>query len=195
VLSLDRVIAERARDRARATGLPHNPARAVFRESLLAALTEQAVRLIDADSPPDVLDDIAVDVRLELSGNRAFHAAVESWWPLLTAQRFLADFYRSLPAEHVLFRADGDAWTVSDVPQLDEAVELLGSSERVEEPSADVEYARECCRSWTPTPNSPARSIPHGVSRSRCAAPVSARGCARWHRRTSPTPWPARAEP
>jgi DNA helicase IV len=142
VVSLDRVIAERARDRARATGLPHNPARAVFRESLLAALTEQAVRLIDADFPPDVLDDIAVDVRLELSGNRAFHAAVESLWPLLTAQRFLADFYRSLPAEHVLFRADGDAWTVSDAPLLDEAVELLGSSERVEEPSADVEYAR-----------------------------------------------------
>jgi DNA helicase IV len=59
-------------------------------------------------------------------------------WPRLTPDRLLADLYPTpdrinaaaamLPAADraALYRRDGDAWTTSDVPLLDEAIELLG---------------------------------------------------------------------
>jgi hypothetical protein len=48
-------------------------------------------------------------------------------------------------------RADGDAWTVSDVPLLDELVDLLGRDKAADdaaerERQAEEEYAPAC---WT----------------------------------------------
>ena len=92
------------------------------------------------------------DLLEELAKNAAFTAAVDELWPILTPESLLASLYsspgrlRAAGADAALFRADGDAWTVSDVPLLDELVDLLGpdkpaddSAER--ERKAEAEYA------------------------------------------------------
>ena len=53
---------------------------------------------------------------------------------------------RAAGADQALSRADGAAWTVSDVPLLDELVDLLGSDKAVDqaaerERKAEAEYA------------------------------------------------------
>src|SRR5262249_12244986 len=59
-------------------------------------------------------------------------AALDELWPILTPETLLASLYmsperlRAAGADQALSRADGDAWTVSDVPLLDELVDLLG---------------------------------------------------------------------
>jgi DNA helicase IV len=139
---LDDEIASRARERARATGLLHNDARAVFRQSLIVALAERAVDLIGAGwlepNDTEVRAELAADVRYELSANPQLRDAVDLLWPNLTPQRLLADLLTSRVridtagaaldegSRAALFRTTGDAWTVSDVPLLDEAVEFLG---------------------------------------------------------------------
>ncbi|KAA2252548.1 AAA family ATPase [Solihabitans fulvus] len=161
---LDRRVAESARDCARATGLPHNEAREVFQDAVIASLTERAVRLIGTGwlrvgGEDEVAEDLAADVRAELDASSALRAAVDGLWPSLTPQRLLAELFASwdrlavaassLPAadRDALFRARGDEWTVSDIPLLDEAIDLLGpeipadrSAER--ERSAANDYAR-----------------------------------------------------
>ncbi|WP_158882632.1 UvrD-helicase domain-containing protein [Amycolatopsis anabasis] len=160
---LDAGIAGSARELARASGLPHNEARSVFRQALIAALTESAVRRIGTGwlTGADRLlrADLADDVRRELVASPELAAAVAELWPELTPYEllggFLADRDRLAaadgllsPAERdALYRPDGDAWTVSDVPLLDEAVELLGTDRSAErraeaERRARAEYAR-----------------------------------------------------
>ena len=77
-------------------------------------------------------------------------------WPILTPETLLAPLYtsperlRAAGADQALSRADGAAWTVSDVPLLDELVDLLGhdkpadqtAEQAVEqERKAEAEYA------------------------------------------------------
>ncbi|MBP2479710.1 DNA helicase IV [Crossiella equi] len=157
-LEIDDALAGQARRLARATGLTHNPARRVFREHLGALLVRQAVaRLgegwLDPEDPPHVSAELAEDVRAELRGLPEFHDAVERLWPVLTPQRLLADLYesperlRAAGAPGLLHRADGQAWTVADVPLLDEAAELLGEDTVDEQrrarrqAEAEAEYA------------------------------------------------------
>lgn len=158
---LDQPIAERSRDRARATGLPHNFARATFRAAVIADLTEQAVDLIGAGwlrprESPELAADLAADVRVELAASPSLTAAIDRLWPRLAPQRLLAELFSSRErldtaaarldeAERAaLFRVRGDAWTVSDVPLLDELVDLLGGQQK--EPDLGererLEYAR-----------------------------------------------------
>jgi DNA helicase IV len=168
-VSIDWFLAAQARDEARATGLRHNQARAVFARSLLEALTRQAVDLIDpekyevldpeiqaqleadplAGGNPDLYDMLGPDIHAELARHPQVDAAVERLWPALTSERLLADLFSS-PARLAVARAGtalhrpvGDAWTVSDVALLDEAAELLGPVERSEEESGPdpVAYA------------------------------------------------------
>ncbi|HEY2204085.1 MAG TPA: helicase [Pseudonocardia sp.] len=84
-------------------------------------------------------ENLEADVRAELSGSPALADALESLWPMLTPQRLLAELFSSperlataaasLPEDErdSLYRQVGHAWTVSDVPLLDEAVDMLGS--------------------------------------------------------------------
>lgn len=160
---LDAEIAGSARVLARAGGLPHNEARAVFHQALIVALTEVAVRRIGTGwlTSADRLlrADLAADVRRELEGSPDFVAAVDELWPELTPHALLADFFGSRerlaaadgvlsPGEReALFRPEEDAWTISDVPLLDEAVELLGTDRSAERRTerdrrAQAEYAR-----------------------------------------------------
>ncbi len=75
----------------------------------------------------------------ELDENAAFAEALDRLWPILTPETLLAPLYSSperlsaAGADARLFRADGSAWTISDVPLLDELVDLLGRDKAADE--------------------------------------------------------------
>ncbi|MGH3881350.1 MAG: helicase [Actinophytocola sp.] len=143
-VEIDDEVAARARDRARASGLLHNQARPTFRDSLILDLTEQAVVRIGGDwleirDMPELAEDTRADIRRELSRSRALTTAVNTLWPRLTPYGLLVELYGSadrlvvacegmLTAEDrdALAREPGSDWTVSDVPLLDESLELIG---------------------------------------------------------------------
>ena len=84
-------------------------------------------------------------------------AALDELWPELTPEQLLTDFYADPDAlAHAgaqagidctpLHRPAGAPWTVSDVPLLDEAAELLGkddSAEKARRRAAEAQRARE----------------------------------------------------
>ncbi|MFI1865904.1 HelD family protein [Streptomyces jumonjinensis] len=146
-LRLHREMAYEARDRARATGLPHNLARPHFAFRIIDALTEQLADRLGADpyGGPNLLgpDDLA-QLGKEIATSSGVHAAIEELWPALTPEQlvagFLAEPERVLP-EHdaALIRRTGGPWTPADVPLLDEAAELLGVDDTAERAAAEAE--------------------------------------------------------
>ncbi|MEO3976572.1 helicase [Streptomyces sp. CAU 1734] len=149
VLRLHREMAHRARDRARATALPHNPARPHFAFAVIDALTEQLADRLGADpyGGPNLLgpDDIA-QLGKEIATSAEVHAAIEELWPHLTPERLVADFlaephgHGRLPdADAELIRRSGGPWTPADVPLLDEAAELLGTDDSAARAAAEAE--------------------------------------------------------
>ncbi len=152
----------RARDRARALRKPHNVARKVFVAELLGALA--AAEAAALGRHPLDPDDLPY-ARARLWDEPPVRAALDALWPFLTPQLLVA----GLLAEEAALRAAApglsdaeravvlrpgapDAWTVADVPLLDEAAQLLGtddSAERRRRRAADRErraqerYARE----------------------------------------------------
>ena len=160
-LTVPREACLRARDRARALRRPHNVARKLFVTEMLGAL---AAAEADALGRPVDPDDLPY-TRARLWDEPEVRAEVDGLWPLLTPQRLVAGL---LAEEGALRRAAGwmsdteravvlrphapDAWTVADVPLLDEAAQLLGrddSAERRQRRAAERErrleekYARE----------------------------------------------------
>lgn len=157
---IDAETAEWARDEARASGLPHNEARPVFIDIVTYVLTERAIARIGKGwltrSNKEAWEQMRQDLLTELAGNEQFTAALERLWPVLTPETLLAPLYSSAErlaaagADQALFRADGDAWTVSDVPLLDELVDILGHDKALDraaeqaaerERRAEAEYA------------------------------------------------------
>lgn len=145
VVPLDAHITAVAREKTRYYGLPHNAAQKHFFLALAEELVAPALRLIGVDWP-----EIEEDVRHELRTSSALRDAVDRLWPLLTPEQLLADLYAGrcfrIGAPE-LYREDADAWTVSDVPLLDELAELLGSDGAAEraakrEEEEQLEYAR-----------------------------------------------------
>ncbi|RAG83899.1 helicase [Streptacidiphilus pinicola] len=145
VLILDRAIAAAARERARATQLPHNLARPHFAFAVIDALTEQLVARLGHDpyGGPNLLgpDDQAL-IGKAVAASSGVHAAIDELWPQLTPEQFLADFLEEpthLPdADAAAIRRVHDSrperparweWTPADVPLLDEAAELLGEDD------------------------------------------------------------------
>ncbi|QUH02512.1 DUF2075 domain-containing protein [Saccharopolyspora erythraea] len=149
---IDAETAEWAREEARASGLPHNEARAVFTEIVTYVLTERAISRIGrgwlSRSDRQAREQMRADLLAELAGNDRFTAALDELWPMLTPETLLASLYtsperlRAAGADQALSRADGDAWTVSDVPLLDELVDLLGRDKAAEK-SAELAAERE----------------------------------------------------
>ncbi|KAA2255491.1 DUF2075 domain-containing protein [Solihabitans fulvus] len=153
---IDAETAEWARDEARASGLPHNEARTVFTEILTYVLTERAIARIGRGwltrSDREAWEQMRADLLRELAVDDAFTAALDELWPVLTPETLLAPLYaseerlRAAGADPALSRAVGDAWTVSDVPLLDELVDLLGrdkATDRAAEQAADRERKAE----------------------------------------------------
>jgi DNA helicase IV len=133
---IDPETAQWAREEARASRRPHNEARAVFIEIITYVLTERAIARIGRGwltrDDRSAWEQLRTNLTGELADNEIFAAAIDDFWPILTPQTLLAELYssperlRAAHAEAVLYRAEGDCWTVSDVPLLDELVDLLG---------------------------------------------------------------------
>ncbi|MFC5138850.1 RNA polymerase recycling motor ATPase HelR [Actinomycetospora rhizophila] len=151
---IDAPTAEWAREEARATGLPHNEARVTFREIVVYVLTERAIGRIGRGwltrDDAAAREAIRTDVLDELAEHEGFAAALDALWPVLTPEDLLGRLYasperlRAAGADPALWRADGTAWTVSDVPLLDELVDLLGHDPtvvRAQERAAAAEQA------------------------------------------------------
>ena len=164
---LDRTTCLLAREHARRSHRPHNLARSVFVTHVLDALAGQAVERLNEDPfaelTRELADQIARDLgeplaapvdqelldaedtaelRRELAGEPAVHAALDSLWPELTPQQLLSDLYASpellaaaapqftTAERNALLRAPDGGWSAADVPLLDEAAELLGTVNR-----------------------------------------------------------------
>ncbi|GAA1709060.1 AAA family ATPase [Dietzia cercidiphylli] len=82
-------------------------------------------------------------------------AAIDEWWPTLRPEQLLADLFSSRERiseaagdyvaedQEALFRADGGAFSVADVPLLDELAELLGEDPTEEGNEADRAWAEQ----------------------------------------------------
>ena len=137
VLELQPEVVAAARSRARRTGKSHNAARAGFLKDLLNTLAGQLATALGLELSPDnraeLLDDLRAsrDVRRELN----------LLWMPVSAPQLLRDLFRDPrrlaaaatelgPRERALLRRDpAEPWTLSDVPLLDEAAELLGEDD------------------------------------------------------------------
>ncbi|MFH8988436.1 HelD family protein [Streptomyces sp. NPDC017940] len=149
-LVLDWTIAYEARDAARATELPHNLARPTFAFQIIDALTAQLAERIGHDpyGGPNFLgpDDIA-QLGKAIAVSPDVHAAIDELWPVLTPQRFVADYlaepvHLSKEDAAAVRRPPGGAWTAADIPLLDEAAELLGKDDSAERARAEAERQR-----------------------------------------------------
>ena len=137
ILTLTPRQVQRARDKARATGKPHNEARVTFVKILLRELTEQLTEALEESSGAGNSTDrayLAEDVR----SARDVRVALNLCWMPLTPAKLIAELFSKpgqleaaapdlTDAELDLLRRSPDApWTEADVPLLDEAAELLG---------------------------------------------------------------------
>ena len=149
-----------ARGRARATHKPHNEARATFVKHVLGDLTRQLATELGLSVDDDSRSELQADLRASVDVRREINLC---WLPV-TPQRLLRDLYAdparlervapdlSATERALLRREPGARWTVSDVPLLDEAADLLGEDDtaaRAEaaraarERAAEVAYARD----------------------------------------------------
>ncbi|MFS8095565.1 DUF2075 domain-containing protein [Lentzea alba] len=136
VVQITADVAEWARQEARDSGLPHNEARKVFREIITYVLTERALGRIGkgwlSRSDKQGWEDMRSGLVKELADDENFAAALDSMWPVVSPSDLLGSLYTSVErlaaagASESLHRVDGEAWTVSDVPLLDELHDLLG---------------------------------------------------------------------
>jgi hypothetical protein len=111
-------------------GIAHNEAR----EAIWSELLTIAIENHDGGAPADQL-------RRSLQQNRELRAALNRAWPLIEPTDLVSDLWTVpaylrkcapwLSADDVraLQRADGQAWTVSDLPLLDAARQRLGDPE------------------------------------------------------------------
>ncbi|MEV4316171.1 RNA polymerase recycling motor ATPase HelR [Actinocrispum sp. NPDC049592] len=149
---IDAETATWAREEARATGLPHNEARETFVEIITYVLTERAIARIGKGwltrSDREAWEEMRADLVKELAEDPVFTSAIEDLWPVLTPETLLSSLYsseerlRAAGADRALWRADGEAWTVSDVPLLDELVDMLGRDKAADR-AAEQAIARE----------------------------------------------------
>ncbi|MFG3348208.1 HelD family protein [Streptomyces sp. NPDC048018] len=151
-LVIDWDTALEARHKARETFLPHNLARPYFVFHVLDALAEQLADRIGADpyGGPNFLgpDDRALLAK-GVAANPEVHAALDTLWPPLTPQDFLADYLAD--PTHLDDEADlaairrpaGAPWTPGDVPLLDEAAELLGEDDSAARAAQEAERQKQ----------------------------------------------------
>jgi DNA helicase IV len=123
-----------ARSRARRNRRPHNKARDAFLRDLLDTLAGRLANAIGTTLTADNREDFLEDLRESKDVRRELNLA---WLPV-SPERLLSDLFAdperlgaAAPdldrAERRLLRRErGAAWTVADVPLLDELAELLG---------------------------------------------------------------------
>ncbi|WP_018135613.1 HelD family protein [Acaricomes phytoseiuli] len=129
----------RARDKARATGKPHNEARLTFVKILLRELTEQLTEKLEAGSRGNTADRSYAGEEVRTA--RDVRVALNLAWMPMTPERLVSELFAKpavleaaapelSPAQRELLLRDAESpWTESDVPLLDEAAELLGETD------------------------------------------------------------------
>jgi DNA helicase IV len=170
-VEIDRATAAEARSHARATGLPHNAARATFRDTLGSLLVSQGVERLDQDleDPPELADllrelgdlpelappsatelsaELRHELRDDLRADLGFHAAVDQLWPVLTPQQLLAELFASPDRL-------ASAGRKVDLPALDRAA--LYRAEGSPWTVADAPLLDELAELLGPPPDQPAR--------------------------------------
>jgi DNA helicase IV len=143
-----------ARSRARRGHKPHNVARESFLRDLLDVLAGRLASTIGTTLTSDNREGLLEDLRESRDVRRELNLA---WLPV-SPERLLADLFADParlaaaapdldPRERELLHRDRDAaWTVPDVPLLDELAELLGEvtdSDRAAEAAARAQRAED----------------------------------------------------
>ncbi|MFF2053002.1 HelD family protein [Leifsonia sp. NPDC058194] len=159
-------LVQRAIAKAQRTGKPHNIARVTFVKQALAELTDQLAAQLRASG--STLDDADLKVlREDLRSSYDVRVLLNTAWLPLTPQKLLQDLYarpawlaeltpRWTDAQRAaLLRERSAPFTISDVPLLDEAAELLGDfpgrpdpagRERDRQRKRDLENAKAAIR-------------------------------------------------
>lgn len=156
----------RAIGRAQSARKPHNEARVIFVNHALDSLVEQLASQLRRTG--NALDDTDVRaLREDLRTSYEVRVVLNTAWMPLTAEKLIQDLYarpqwlaelthRWTPQRRALLRRPREApFTVSDVPLLDEAAELLGEfaapadpgqRERDAQRALDLENATQAIR-------------------------------------------------
>jgi len=165
-LTVQPELIRRAIVKAQRTGKPHNVARVTFVKNALAELTDQLAAQLRAAGA--TIDDADLKVlREDLRTSYDVRVLLNTAWLPLTPQKLLQDLYArpawlaeltprwSEEQRAALLRDRSAPFTVSDVPLLDEAAELLGDfpgkpdpadRERDRQRKRDLENARAAIR-------------------------------------------------
>lgn len=135
-VSVTPAMINRGRERARATGKPYNEARSTFVKVVVKEIAEKLEKIVEKRSEGNEADRsyLVEDVRQSRDVRVLLNLC---WLPrspqnlvedLFSKPAYLADVAPQLTAQErqLLARERGSAFTVSDVPLLDEAAELLG---------------------------------------------------------------------
>ena len=139
ILTLEPQLVASAIARARDSGKPYNEARVVFVKAALSALTKQLVTQL-RDSGNSIDESDQAFLREDIRTAHDVRVALNTAWLPLTPHKLLDDLFarRQWLAEltpdftayerSLLARDRGAELTISDVPLLDEAAELLGEA-------------------------------------------------------------------
>jgi len=130
------LVAEAMR-KAQERGKPHNDGRVTFNKAALSALTRQLVaQMRDHGTTVDESDEAVL--REDIRQSHDVRVLLNTAWMPLSAEKLVEDLYarprwlstitqRWSPRQRALLqRPRGSEFTISDVPLLDEAAELLG---------------------------------------------------------------------
>jgi DNA helicase IV len=165
-ITLEPSVVQSALQVAQRTHKPHNVARQQFQKSVLGTLTAQLAAQLRSHG--STVDDADMGwLREDVRSSYDVRVALNTAWLPLTPEKLIQDLYArpnwlaSLtpgwsPDERELLRRDREEpFTVSDVPLLDEAAELLGEfdavgdsakKERKEQFKRDVQNAKAAIR-------------------------------------------------
>jgi DNA helicase IV len=165
-LTLEPQLVQNAMHAAQRTRKPHNIARQNFQKSVLQSLTTQLAAQLRTHG--NTIDDADLGwLREDIRGSYDVKVALNTAWLPLSPEKLLGDLYArpnwlatltpTWSAERrALLRRDRDApFTISDVPLLDEAAELLGEydavgdaqkKERKQQFKRDVQNAEQAIR-------------------------------------------------
>lgn len=140
IVVLEPDVVARAIHRARESGKTYNKARIVFAKNAIASITRILVTQLRAQGN-SIDDSDEAMLREDVRSSEDARVALNSAWLPLTPQKLLRDIYArpqwlesltpdwSSDERALLLRERSAAFTVSDVPLLDEAAELLGEVE------------------------------------------------------------------
>lgn len=147
----------RAQARGWASRLPHNRARTVVIRSLVRDLARQVARRQSkgVNQDAEISAEDYKEIRRDLATDETVAAALAPLWPEVSPARLLSELFTvpgrlafaapelSPQQRELLMRSPGSTWTVSDVPLLDEAAELLGEAPKANQDTAQREARQE----------------------------------------------------